>query len=832
MVRWLHSALPSLLATTLACVVGCSTSEPERKKQVATSTEAVAWAGTVRLTASDAMEADQFGVMTAVDGTTAIVTAMPDEDGPGAAYVFERNGAVWRETQKLTASDGMWGDQFGIRMAVSGNIAVLTSPVTNSYGGTVYIFERRGTVWTETQKLTAPGNGFGNAISLDGDRLAVTSGGSVGTGVHVYLRSGTSFVLEQTLPIARDPISVASSVALAADVMAVGGIVPDVVKVFTRSGTTWTEGASISAPNGPTQSFGSFSLATNGVWLLIGAPYEVTPAFYAYERSGMSFVERGRLTASDSSPGSSFGGTLMLSGNLLAVGANGDDEWRGAVYIFERGGTSFVEQSKVSFPTRPANQGIGAPSLDADTLLVGSAAENYLTGAAYVLRWGAENGEVCALANECASLYCVEGVCCDTACGDPCVSCLAARKESGASGVCGVVPEGVDPREGCSAESRTSCGTTGQCDGRGACAFHAAGTQCDPATCPTERSENPPDPCDGEGTCETTATRPCEPGYLCVDGACGTSCEVDADCDTERAFACRDGACRIPQGGPCEESAHCETGHCADGVCCDTACGGQCESCALPETVGECVAVTGEPLGDREPCPTGGDPGCGSRCDGRERTECRHAPATESCISGCEEGNELVSLCDGEGSCLAGEPRPCAPYVCGELGCLDECVVGDDCVAGYRCEEGACVPGPRCSTDRLDSIRSDAVTSCGRYLCDEASGECRQRCQSTFDDCAPGFVCDPDSGECGRSPDAAEEPAGCGCRLVAPSGGDTRSWLAACALLAAAWARRRRRAFTSPSDTTGRPSESERFRWGAWPVRPPNSHTKIRRRSR
>jgi len=38
----------------------------------------------------------------------------------GSAYVFEKSGGVWSQTQKLTASDGRLRDYFGCSVALSG----------------------------------------------------------------------------------------------------------------------------------------------------------------------------------------------------------------------------------------------------------------------------------------------------------------------------------------------------------------------------------------------------------------------------------------------------------------------------------------------------------------------------------------------------------------------------------------------------------------------------------------------------------------------------------------------------------------------------------------
>ena len=70
-----------------------------------------------KLTASDGAFNDIFGYSVAFSGSTIVVGARGDDNLQGAAYVFDRQGGSWVETQKLTASDGTAGDQFSDSVA-------------------------------------------------------------------------------------------------------------------------------------------------------------------------------------------------------------------------------------------------------------------------------------------------------------------------------------------------------------------------------------------------------------------------------------------------------------------------------------------------------------------------------------------------------------------------------------------------------------------------------------------------------------------------------------------------------------------------------------------
>ena len=68
-----------------------------------------------KLLPSDGAGDDRFGVSVSIDGNYAIVGAPNDDDNgsdSGAAYIHVYEDGVWTQQQKLTASDGTYGDYF------------------------------------------------------------------------------------------------------------------------------------------------------------------------------------------------------------------------------------------------------------------------------------------------------------------------------------------------------------------------------------------------------------------------------------------------------------------------------------------------------------------------------------------------------------------------------------------------------------------------------------------------------------------------------------------------------------------------------------------------
>jgi hypothetical protein len=138
------------------------------------------WGRQAKLTASDAAAGDEFGRRVDIDGDTIVVGASGKDSAKGAAYVFTRVGTTWSQEAKLTASDGAAGNEFGRGVAVSGDNIVVGSYLDDGGGtdaGSVTIFTRDGTTWTEEGKLGPSGDPtgdfFGRSVSLQGSSLVV-----------------------------------------------------------------------------------------------------------------------------------------------------------------------------------------------------------------------------------------------------------------------------------------------------------------------------------------------------------------------------------------------------------------------------------------------------------------------------------------------------------------------------------------------------------------------------------------------------------------------------------------------------------------------------------
>ncbi|HLM60738.1 MAG TPA: FG-GAP-like repeat-containing protein, partial [Pyrinomonadaceae bacterium] len=275
------------------------------------------WVLQQQLTASDGGAMDQFGTKIAFSGDTIVVGAPGDAVGGmtqrGAAYVFIRNGATWTEQQKLIAADGAATDFFGLSVAVSGNSIIVGAEFANVGTGidqgAAYVFTRSGTVWTQQAKLIASdgvsNQTFGSSVAIENDTAIVGSSRAGGAND----RQGAAYV-------------------------------------YTRSGAVWTEQQKLSARDGKTFDFFGSSLALSGDKLLVGAyaadnrrlGVENTGAVYIFNRQGSTWNSGGKLVAFDGATGDQLGTSVAISNSLVISGAVGDDEPgvfnQGSAYIF------------------------------------------------------------------------------------------------------------------------------------------------------------------------------------------------------------------------------------------------------------------------------------------------------------------------------------------------------------------------------------------------------------------------------------------------------------------------------------------------------------------
>ena len=219
------------------------------------------WSQQAYLKSANTQQFGQFGESAGISGDTIVIGANGEASVTGAAYIFERNGATWSQQAYLRAPNFEQGDNFGTKVAISGNTVAVAalSEDSNATGvngdpgnnaspnsGAAYVFVRDGTTWKPQAYLkasnTGAGDNFGYAISLSGDLIVVGAPSEASNAIGIN-------------GIQSDNSATNSGAAY----------------VYSRSGTNWSQRAYLKASNtGPGDFFGR-GVAVSGDTVVVGA---------------------------------------------------------------------------------------------------------------------------------------------------------------------------------------------------------------------------------------------------------------------------------------------------------------------------------------------------------------------------------------------------------------------------------------------------------------------------------------------------------------------------------------------------------------------------------
>jgi PKD repeat protein len=338
-----------------------------------------AWEEVRILHAPDAQAYDWFGHSVAVSGDVIVVGA-PYEDGgsgdpltwAGAAYVFQRTqgGAdAWGDVNILRASDTQEGDEFGFAVAVSGDVIIVGAPIENGGAGASYVFQRTqggADSWGEVKILHASdaqaADWFGCSVAVSGDVIVAGAPYEDGGVGDPLIDAGTAYVFQRTQDGADGWGEVQTlhasdaqandwfgySVAASGDGIIVGAYVENggagdplwgagAAYVFQSESHAWQETTIARASDAQAGDFLGYSVAVSGDVIIVGAigedggagdPLTDAGAAYVFQRSqggADAWGEVNILRASDAQENDYFGGSVSVSGDVIVVGASNKD---------------------------------------------------------------------------------------------------------------------------------------------------------------------------------------------------------------------------------------------------------------------------------------------------------------------------------------------------------------------------------------------------------------------------------------------------------------------------------------------------------------------------
>lgn len=269
-----------------------------------------------------------FGNAVSIHGSIAVVGAHAEStDGPnfGAAYIFEKQNGVWTERARLTASDATADQHFGTSVSVSGDTVVVGAPGQGQNTiivGSAYVFIRQNSGWVEEKILTAldgfVANGFGGAVSISSDRIAVGArldaeeGLKSGAG-YVYSRVGSLWTEDAKLLGGSPGAQFGNAISISAETVVVGAIFDSNVSplsgsahIFVKEGLDWPL-QQVLAPSNPNtsevdQKFGlAVSIDGDGVAVscstTVGGIPNKDVATYWFTRHEVNWTLRERIPA-------------------------------------------------------------------------------------------------------------------------------------------------------------------------------------------------------------------------------------------------------------------------------------------------------------------------------------------------------------------------------------------------------------------------------------------------------------------------------------------------------------------------------------------------------
>ena len=325
----------------------------------------------IELAAFDGIGSDggsQIGWWMAIDGDSALAGApqftVAGQSARGTVYALRRTtSGRWMVESELAPPVSEPGLRFGARLAIAGDLAVVTAPGAAAGRGTALVYRRQPSgAWAVLQQLVpsdaVPGDGYGNSVAISASgTIAVGAsrdviGASVGRGaVFVFPKVGVSAWGSPIRILASDGAagdSFGHSVAISGSLLVVGA--PDDRVTLAAQGSMYVfrevepevwvqQGKSVSPTPAAGAQFGR-EVAIDGRFIGVTSPGDVK-AFVTELAVGTDVPSPLQgLVAPAIEPFAFFGSNVAVSGDRIAVGAIGDDVGArsavGSVRLFRR----------------------------------------------------------------------------------------------------------------------------------------------------------------------------------------------------------------------------------------------------------------------------------------------------------------------------------------------------------------------------------------------------------------------------------------------------------------------------------------------------------------
>jgi len=326
------------------------------------------WLEIDKITANDESIGAKFGTSVSLQADRVLIGSIGGQDSnesaTGAAYVFDFDGMVWNQTEKLLANNGQANDQFGYSVSLMGDTALVGARNdVNSNGalaGSVYVFDHGGNGWTQSQVILAPDgsadDSFGESISTEANKMMIGASNVFENGqygaVYFYQKIGSTWEFGQKLYGSHGG-GVGTSIHLSGDQALMGasrestnGPQAGAAYLFEFNGVSWIESQFLLANQGDGSDYFGSAVGLSGDWMIIGAfsddeNGDGAGAAYSFNLQDQDWTEIQKLLPQAGAIDDEFGNAISLNGNQVLVAASYDDvngRNSGAVYYYEHDG--------------------------------------------------------------------------------------------------------------------------------------------------------------------------------------------------------------------------------------------------------------------------------------------------------------------------------------------------------------------------------------------------------------------------------------------------------------------------------------------------------------
>jgi len=330
------------------------------------------WPSTPTTTLHAPSPLGQFGTSLAIDGSTIVVTdpfanGYPNVTNSGEAYVYVNHGGKWPSTPTTTLVDplGRTDDQFGVSTAISGTSLLVGAPGSGpSQYGIVYEYSEGATSWPTTPTLTLPdptasatnasNDYFGETLAVSGTTMVISSYGQFGDGiplVYGFTEGSTGWSSSPNFTINRPETSDFSLIplGLSGDTLVAAAFTyahdeSSVLYLYSRSRTGWSESptATIFDPNPSRDDQFAYDSAISGRTLIVGSDASNGHSGLAYVftkgNTGMwPTIPNATIADPQATRGDVFSSALAISGATAIFGAGGANSTplgSGAAYLY------------------------------------------------------------------------------------------------------------------------------------------------------------------------------------------------------------------------------------------------------------------------------------------------------------------------------------------------------------------------------------------------------------------------------------------------------------------------------------------------------------------